>query len=70
MPTVNRQAIKDRNERTLGYVETLSDGRQRATDVNNKTLGYFDPKRNATTDVNNRVLAHANILSGLIYEQR
>jgi hypothetical protein len=67
---MSRQAIRNPNNKLLGYIETLSDGRQKATDANNKTLGYFDPKRNATTDTNNRVLARANILSGLIYDQR
>ena len=70
MPTLSRQAIKDPNQRILGYIETLSDGRQKATAKNNRTLGYFDPKRNVTTTLENRVLARANILSGLIYEQR
>lgn len=67
---MSREAIRTPNNKVLGYIETLSDGRQKATDANNKTLGYFDPKRNATTDPNNRVLARANILSGLIYDQR
>ena len=67
---MSRQAIRDPNNKLLGNVETLSGGRQKVTDANNKTLGYFDPKRNATTDANNRVLARADILSGLIYDQR
>jgi hypothetical protein len=67
---VTKQTIRDPNNKLLGYIETLSDGRQKATDANNKILGYFDPKRNATMDPNNRVLVRANILSGLIYDQR
>ncbi|HBK05615.1 MAG TPA: hypothetical protein DDZ81_07090 [Acetobacteraceae bacterium] len=67
---MNRQAIRDSSNKLLGYIETLSDGRQKATDVSNKILGYFDPTRNATTDPGNRVLARANILSGLIYDRR
>lgn len=67
---MSRQAIRNPNNKLLGYIETLSDGRQKATDADNKTLGYFDPKRNVTMDTNNRVLARANILSGLIYDQR
>ncbi len=65
-----RQAIRDRDQRLIGYIEALSDGRQKATDRNNKTLGYFDPSRNATTAPENRVLARANVLSGLIYDRR
>jgi hypothetical protein len=67
---VSREAIRTPSNKVLGYIEILGDGRQKATDATNKILGYFDPKRNVTTDPNNRVLARANILSGLIYEQR
>jgi len=67
---LNRQTIKDREQRTLGYIETLSDGRQRATDAANRPLGVFDPRRNVTLSPNNRILAKANILAGLIYDQR
>ncbi len=67
---MNRQAIRDSSNKLLAYIETYSDGRQNATDATNKTLGYYDPQRNAATDPNNRVLARANILSGLIYDRR
>jgi hypothetical protein len=67
---VSKQTIKDRNDRIIGFIETLTDGRQKATDRNSRTLGWFDPKRNVTTDVNSRTLAKANVLPGLIYDQR
>lgn len=67
---MSRQPVRDANNRTLGYIEMHSDGRMKATDANNRTLSWFDPKRNVTTDPNNRVLARANILSGLIYDRR
>lgn len=67
----NRQAIKDSNGiRTLGYIETMSDGRQRALDENGiRTLGYYDPRSNWTLDANGiRTLAQGNVLSGLIFQ--
>lgn len=67
---MSRQAIKDRNDRVLGYIEPLSDGRLKATDRNSKLLGWFDPHRNVTTDASSRVVAKANVLSGLILDQR
>ena len=67
---MSRQAIKDRNDRILGYIEMLSDGRLKATDRNSKLLGWFDPHRNVTTDASSRVVAKANVLSGLILDQR
>jgi hypothetical protein len=67
---VSRQATRNPSNKLLGYIETFSDGRQKATDANHKTLGCFDLKRNAATDPFNRMLACANVLSGLIYDQR
>jgi hypothetical protein len=67
---MNRQTIRDRNDRIIGYIEALSDGRLKATNRDSRTLGWFDPKRNVTTDPNNRTIAKANVLSGLIYDQR
>ena len=67
---LSRQAIKDRNDRILGYIETLANGRQKATDRNSNLLGWFDPQRDVTTDASSRVLAKANVLSGLILDRR
>jgi hypothetical protein len=47
---MSREAIKDKNYRTVGYIEIMSDGKRKAQDVNFKTLGYYDPKRNVTQD--------------------
>ena len=67
---VSRQTIRDRNNRILGHIETLAGGRQKATDRNSKLLGWFAPRRNVTTDASSRRLAKANLLSGLIFDQR
>jgi len=64
--TVKGQAIGNPSNKLLGYIETFRDGRQKATDANNKTRGYFDPQRNATTDPNKQVLGRANV----IHDQR
>jgi hypothetical protein len=66
---MSRQSIKDSNYRTIGYIETMSDGKHKALDANYRTLGYFDPKRNVTQDANYRTIAHGNVLSALIYDQ-
>ena len=70
---MSREEIKDANGfATLGYIETMPDGKQRALDKNAfKTLGYYDPQRNLTLDENQfKTLATGNVLSGLIYQQR
>jgi hypothetical protein len=67
---MDRQAIKDNNFRTIGYIETLLDGGQKALDASFKTLGYYDPKQNVTQDASFRTLANGNVLSALIYDKR
>jgi hypothetical protein len=67
---MSREAIKDKNYRTIGYIETMSDGKQKAMDASYRTLGYYDPKRNLTQDSNYRTIAQGNVLSGLIYDKR
>jgi hypothetical protein len=67
---VSRQIIRDRNQILLGTIETMSDGRQKATDRNNRLLGWYDPRRDVTTDPNLRVVARGNTLAGLIYDRR
>ena len=64
---MSRQAIKDKQLRTIGYIETMSDGKQKALDPQLRTLGYYDPKRNVTQDPQLRTLANGNVLAGLIY---
>ena len=65
---MSREAIKDKNFRTIGYIETMSDGKQKALDANFRTLGHYDPKRNVTQDASFRTLAQGNVLAGLIYK--
>ena len=65
---MSREAIKDKNFRTIGYIETMPDGKQKALDANFRTLGHYDPKRNVTQDTNFRTIAQGNVLSGLVYK--
>ena len=64
-----REAIKDKNYRIIGYVETMPDGRKKALDAGFRTLGYFDPKRNVTQDRNYQRIAEGDVLSALIMKR-
>lgn len=64
---MNRERIKDRYQRTLGFIETQSDGKQRALDANGRTLGFFDPRQGTTKDAAQRTIAHGNVLASLIF---
>ena len=67
---MSRQTIRDRNQVLLGTIETVSDGRQTASDRDNRLLGWYDPRRDVTTDPNLRILARGNVLAGLVYDHR
>ena len=67
---MSRQTSKDREQRMLGHIETLSDGRQKPTDVATRPPGAFDPRRNVTLSPDYRILANDNVLSGSIYDER
>jgi hypothetical protein len=65
---MSHKAIRDRNFRILGHIETTPDGQERALDSRVKTLGHYDPRRNITTDANFRTIARGNVLSALVYD--
>lgn len=65
---MSRVAIKDSKFRIIGYIETMSDGKQKAMDAKFSPLGYYDPKRDITQDQKFKTIAHGNVLSGLIYK--
>lgn len=65
---MSREAIKDRYQRTLGYIVTEPSGRQKALDAAQRTLGYYYPEQDVTKDARQRTIAHGNVLASLIYE--
>lgn len=62
-----REAIRDGQYRTVGYVETDRDGKQRALNARYQTVGHFDPTRNETRDATYKVVARGNALAALIW---
>lgn len=64
---MSSETIKDRYQRTLGYIETQPTGKQRALDANRRTLGFYDPQQDITKDAHHRTIAHGNVLASLIF---
>lgn len=60
------QEIRDRNNKLLARIKTLSNGKQEIRDPNNKLKGTYDPKQNETRDPNNRLVAKGNVLTTLM----
>ena len=65
---MSQQTIKDRYQRTLGYIVTEFNGRQKALDASRRTLGYYYPQQDITKDAAQRTIAHGNVLASLIYD--
>jgi len=67
---MSKTAIKNAINHTIGYIEDLGGGKQKALDASYRTLGYYDPTTNSTKDATHRTIAKGNVLSGLIYDRR
>lgn len=63
---MNRETLKDRNNRIIGYIEMQSDGKQVGKDASNRIKGYYDPKSNKTKDEDNKEVGTGNLLAVLI----
>ena len=60
------QQIRDKSNRLLATIKTLSSGKQEIRDPSNHLLGTYDPKSNETRDPSNHLVAKGNVLSSLI----
>ncbi len=60
------QELRDKNNRLLARIKTLSNGKQEIRDPNNRLKGVYDPKTNETRDPNNKLVAKGNVLSSLL----
>jgi hypothetical protein len=60
------QQIRDRNNRLVATIRTLSSGKQEIRDPNTRLLGTFDLRSNETRDSNNRLVAKGNALASLV----
>jgi hypothetical protein len=61
-----QQTLKDRNNNTIGYIQTDSKGKQTIKDKNLVVKGYYDPETNVTKDKNHRVIGRGNLLATLL----
>jgi hypothetical protein len=60
------QELRDRNNRLIGKIRVLSNGKHEGRDATNRLRGTYDPKTNETRDANNRLVGKGNLLSTLI----
>lgn len=60
------QVLRDRLNRIIGTIKTLSDGRLEIRDPLNRPKGTYNPKTNETRDHLNRVVGKGNLLTTLL----
>lgn len=63
---MQRQTLKDASHKTIGYIDTASDGKQTARDGQFHAVGYYDPHTNITKDQRFHTVGHGNLLPSLI----
>lgn len=63
---MHTQTLKDARFRTIGYIETASNGKQTGKDERYRVVGYYDPRANLTQDARFRTVGHGNLLASLI----
>lgn len=61
-----RTTISTRNHRILAYIEVDARGVHQITDRNHRTLGFYDPRTNRTTDQHKRIVAYGYALPRLL----
>lgn len=61
-----KHTLRDRQNKTIGYIVTRSDGKQHLEDVSGHTIGYYDPKQDKTEDRNHRTVGYGNLLATLL----
>lgn len=60
------QVLRDSNNRTIGKIKTIANGRLEGRDANGRLKGTYDPKANETRDSNGRVVGKGNLLAAVI----
>lgn len=60
------QELRDRSNRLLGKIKTLSNGKLEIRDASNRLKGTYDPKSNVTRDSSNRLVGKGNLLTTLL----
>ena len=60
------QELRNKNNKLLGKIHTLSNGVLEIRDATNKLKGKYDPKTNQTRNASNSLVGKGNLLSSLL----
>ena len=63
---MSTEILRDARFKTIGHLETKSNGDQVLRDAHFSTLGYYDSRHNITQDAHFRTIGRGNILASLL----
>ena len=63
---MQEKTIKKFGGKIIGYISTDAEGSKTVMDYNRRILGYYDARRDETTDFYRRVIAYGDI-SGVFF---
>jgi len=64
---MDRQILRDKQNRMIGIIETDSNDIQTLRDKTNKKLATYDPKTNKTRDIYGHLIGTGNLMMTLLY---
>ncbi len=64
---MQEKTIKKFGGKIIGYISTDAEGSKTVMDYNRRILGYYDARRDETTDYYRRVIAYGDI-SGVFFK--
>ena len=64
---MQEKTIKKFGGKIIGYISTDAEGNKTVMDYNRRILGYYDARRDETTDFYRRVIAYGDI-SGVLFK--
>jgi hypothetical protein len=63
---MNRHTLTDARYRTIGHIDTASDGKQTGRDARYHVVGYYDPRTDITRDARQHMVGQGNLLVALL----
>jgi hypothetical protein len=66
---MERLRILNTRNQVVGYIEQMSDGRQRALDAHFHVVGYYDPRTNRTLNEKFSAVGIGNSLAALVSQR-
>lgn len=66
---MDKQPIKDFNNRIIGYIETDEKGNKVCRDFYNRILGYYQKSDNTTRDFYKRIVSKGDTVVQFLYQK-